>query len=90
MTLNAWDRVLYVTNYTVVLPTLRRTIRVLPERTVRRLRDRAERREAAATYMDETVRVGILRRMAVDRFDARSDANVIYYMELRTRSGRGQ
>ena len=90
MTLNAWDRVLYVTNYTVVLPTLRRTIRVLPERTVRRLRDRAERREAAATYMDETVRVGILRRMSVDRFDVRSDATSIHLHELRTRSGEGQ
>jgi hypothetical protein len=90
MTLNAWDRVLFATSYTVVLPTLRRTVRVLPERTVRRLRDRAERREAAATYMDETVRVGILRRMAVDRFDVRSDATSIHLHELRTRSGRGQ
>ena len=90
MTLNAWDRVLFFTSYTVVLPTLRRTVRVLPERTVRRLRDRAERREAAATYMDETVRVGILRRMAVDRFDVRSDATSIHLHELRTRSGRGQ
>ncbi len=90
MTLRAWDRVLFATSYTVVLPTLRRTVRVLPTSVVRRLRDRSERREAAATYMDETVRVGILRRMAVDRFDVRSDATSIHLHELRTRSGRGQ
>jgi hypothetical protein len=30
-------------------------------------------------------RVGVLRRFAIDRYDARSDANVTYYMELRRR-----
>jgi hypothetical protein len=87
------DRVPYAFAYRFMLPTIRRTIRVLPTSAVRRLRDRAEMREASATYMhtmDETDRVGILRRMAVDRFDVRSDATYIYLRELRRRSGREQ
>lgn len=93
MTWELRDRVPYVFAYSILLPTLRRTIRVLPTSAVRRLRDRAERREASATYifrMDETDRVGILRRMAVDRFDVRSDALGIHLSELRRRSGREQ
>lgn len=84
------DRVLFVIAYRIVLPALRRTLRVLPTSAVRVLRDRAEMREAASHYTNENVRVGILRRMAVDRHDVRSDATMIHLHELRRRSGREQ
>ena len=83
------DRVLFVIAYRIVLPTLRRTLRVLPTSAVRVLRDRAERREARSHYTTETVRVGALRRTAVDRFDVRSDATMIHLHELRRRSETG-
>ena len=90
MTWELRDRVPYAFAYRFLLPTIRRTIRVLPTSAVRVLRDRAEMREASATYTNETDRVGILRRMAVDRFDVRSDATLIHLHELRRRSGREQ
>lgn len=80
------DRVTLDAYYAVILPAVKACIRMLPTSTVRRLRDRAERREARARYADERTRVGILRRQAVDRFDARSDATGAYYWELRRRN----
>jgi hypothetical protein len=80
------DRLTYEATYRVLLPGITRAVRLLPTRCVRALANRADRREAQATYADEAKRVGVLRRMAVDRYDARSDAAVTYYMELRRRS----
>jgi hypothetical protein len=82
----ATDRLTYEATYRVILPGIAAAIRVLPNRCVRALAYRADRREAEAHYTDEAVRVGVLRRMAVDRFDARSDAATTYYFELRRRS----
>ena len=84
--ITAADRFYYEWTYRVVLPSITRFVRVLPTSCVRRLADRADRREAAATYTREGTRVGVLRRKAVDRFDARSGAAVTYYFELRRRS----
>jgi hypothetical protein len=79
------DRLTYEATYRVILPGIAAVSRLLPTRCVRALANRADRREAQARYTDEAKRVGVLRRMAVDRFDARSDANVTYYLELRRR-----
>jgi hypothetical protein len=83
--ISAADRFYYEASYRALLPAITLTARVLPLRVLRRLADRADRREAAAYYTDEAVRVGVLRRMSVDRFDVRSDAVSIYYTELRRR-----
>lgn len=84
---DALDRALFEASYRLLLPAIRRAVRVLPTRIVRLLADRADRREAAANYLPgpETARVGILRRQAVDRYDVRSDATMAYYGELRRR-----
>ena len=82
------DRVTYTLTYRVALPTLAASVRILPTGIVRALAFRADRREAAAEYEDAARRGGLLRRMAVDRFDARSDAAVIYWRELQVRAGR--
>lgn len=87
MTVRTYDRLLWETSYRVVLPTIRTTLRFLPTSTIRRLRDRAERREARSRYIAETERVGILRRLAVDRWDIRSDVLLVHLRELRIRSG---
>lgn len=89
--IRAYDRLAYTVVYgggrgRGVLALLELVTRRLPTRTVRRLADRADRREAAARYDVETRRVGVLRRIAVDRYDARADAACIYYTELRRRS----
>lgn len=81
------DRITLDGYYAVILPAMRAIVRVLPGRTVMRLRDRAERREARARYVDERTRVGILRRQAVDRSDARGDATATYLAELERRYG---
>jgi len=83
--IRAHDRIMYEVTYRVLLPGMQRAIRLLPTRLVWTLANRAERREAAARYADGMQRVGVLRRFAIDRYDARSDANVTYYMELRRR-----
>ena len=87
MALTVWDRACYAVAYGAFLPTLDRVVRVLPTRVVRRLAERADRREAAAHYGDELQRVGLLRRYAVDRYDVRSDATGSYWRELRRRAG---
>ena len=97
-TIDARDRFYYFATYRMALPLIAAVARRLPARTVRALADRADRREAEARYADgitdraaylaaEVQRVGVLRRTAIDRFDARSDAAVTYYMELRRRGG---
>jgi len=58
----------------------------MPYRMLRRMADRADRREAAARYDDGAARVGVLRRQAIDRYDSRSDAACIYYAALRARN----
>ena len=83
--LTAYDRAVFGVTYRAVLPGTAAVARLLPYRVLRTLANRADRREAAAYYRDEAVRVGALRRYAVDRFDARSDAVGIYYRELRRR-----
>jgi hypothetical protein len=83
--ITAYDRALFEATYRAVLPALEALARRVPRRVLRALANRADRREAAAYYTDEAVRVGALRRIAVDRFDARSDAVSIYYRELRRR-----
>jgi len=83
--IRAYDRATYEVTYRVALPGLTRAVRLLPTRTVRRLASRADRREAEATYTDGMQRVGVLRRFAIDRYDVRADASVIYYFELRRR-----
>ena len=83
--ITAYDRALFEATYRAVLPSIAAVTRLLPYRVLRTLANRADRREAAAHYRDEAVRVGALRRYAVDRFDARSDAVGIYYRELRRR-----
>jgi hypothetical protein len=83
---SAADRFYYEASYRALLPLITLTARCVPLRVLRRLADRADRREAEAHYTDEARRVGILRRMAVDRYDVRSDTAVTYYLELRRRS----
>ena len=58
----------------------------MPYRMLRRMADRADRREAAARYDDGAARVGVLRRQAIDRYDVRADSTCIYYAELRCRN----
>lgn len=95
-TIDARDRVYYEASYRVLLPLMERLVRVLPSRVLRMLAGRADRREAEARYGDgitdraaylaaEARRVGMLRRMAIDRYDVRSDATTVYYFELRRR-----
>ena len=84
--ISAADRFYYEASYRALLPAITLTARVLPSRLLRMLADRADRREAEAHYTDEARRVGVLRRMAVDRYDVRSDTAVTYYTELRRRS----
>jgi hypothetical protein len=84
--IGAADRFYYEASYRALLPAITLTARVLPLRVLRRLADRADRREAEAHYTDEARRVGLLRRMAIDRYDVRSDTAVTYYFELRRRS----
>ena len=83
--LTAYDRAMYEVAYRVILPGITAVARRIPYRVLRTLASRADRREAAAYYSDEAARVGVLRRMAVDRFDVRSDTAVTYYLELRRR-----
>jgi hypothetical protein len=83
--IRATDRLTYEATYRVILPSIATVIRLLPTRCVQALAYRADRREARAHYTDGSVRVGVLRRMAIDRFDARSDAAITYYFELRRR-----
>jgi len=83
--ISAYDRLTYEWSYRVLLPCIRRAIRVLPGRLVRLLADRSDRREAQAHYVEGMQRVGILRRYAIDRYDVRADTNVTYYTELRRR-----
>jgi hypothetical protein len=83
--IRAYDRLLYEGTYRALLPGMQRAIRLLPTRLVWTLANRADRREAAARYADGMARVGVLRRFAIDRYDARADANAIYYLELRRR-----
>ena len=95
-TIDARDRFYYAAAYRVMLPGITFVARLLPYRVLRALANRADRREAEARYADgitdraaylaaEAKRVGVLRRMAIDRFDVRSDTSVTYYMELRRR-----
>lgn len=95
--IDARDRFYYSAYYRLVLPSIGAVARVLPTRFVRALASRADRREAAAEYghgasdraaslAAEAKRVGVLRRLAIDRYDARADATVTYYAELRRRS----
>ena len=95
-TIDARDRIYYEASYRVILPGITAVARLLPYRVLRALANRADRREAEASYADgitdraaylaaEAKRVGVLRRMAIDRFDVRSDTSVTYYMELRRR-----
>jgi hypothetical protein len=83
--ITARDRFYYEASYRVILPGITFVARLLPYRVLRALANRADRREAEANYTDGAKRVGMLRRMAVDRFDVRSDTSVTYYMELRRR-----
>ena len=80
------DRLTYEATYRVILPGIATVSRLLPTRCVMALANRADRREAAARYADGMARVGVLRRFAIDRYDARADANVTYYLELRRRN----
>ena len=82
------DRITYTATYRLALPFAGALARVLPTRFVRTLAFRADRREAAASYTDGDRRVGFLRRLAIDRYDARADASVVYYRELQIRAGR--
>lgn len=86
--IDARDRFYYETSYRVLLPCMTAVARILPYRVLRSLANRADRREAAAHYTYEALRVGVLRRLAVDRFDVRSDAACTYYFELRRRGER--
>lgn len=99
-TIDARDRMYYEAAYRVLLPSMKRLVRVLPFRVLRMLANRADRREAEARYGDgitdraaylasEAQRVGMLRRMAIDRYDVRADATTVYYFELRRR-GEGR
>jgi hypothetical protein len=83
--IRATDRLTYEATYRVILPGIAALARLLPTRALRALAYRSDRREAEARYTDEAKRVGVLRRMSVDRYDARADTNVIYYFELRRR-----
>jgi hypothetical protein len=96
-TIDARDRFYYEASYRVMLPGITAVARLLPYRVLRALANRADRREAEASYADgitdraaylaaEARRVGILQRMAIDRYDVRSDTAVTYYFELRRRS----
>ena len=67
------DRFYYQTAYRIVLPAVSVVSRILPERALAAAARKAAEREERARYRDETVRVGILRRTAVDRYDHRSD-----------------
>ena len=87
--IRAYDRIIYEATYRGLLAAIGRAIRLLPIRVVLALANRADRREAAARYADGMARVGVLRRFAIDRYDARADANVTYYLELRRR-GEGR
>lgn len=95
-TIDARDRIYYEASYRVILPGITAVARLLPYRVLRALANRADRREAEASYADgitdraaylaaEARRVGVLRRMAIDRYDVRSDTCVTYYLELRRR-----
>ena len=90
--IRAYDRLTYAIVYGGErVPGMLRVLELLaarmPYRMLRRMADRADRREAAARYDDGTARVGVLRRQAIDRYDVRSDATCIYYAELRARKG---
>lgn len=95
--IDARDRVYYFVTFRAALPVIEAVARRLPARIVRALANRSDRREAEARYAPvgtdranylaaEARRVGVLRRMAVDRYDARASAAVVYYLELRRRS----
>ena len=83
--IRAYDRLMYEATYRVLLPSITRAVRLLPTRRVQVLAYRADRREARARYSDGMQRVGVLRRIAIDRYDVRADAAVTYYVELRRR-----
>jgi hypothetical protein len=96
-TIDIRDRIYYEASYRVILPGITAVARLLPCRVLRALANRADRREAEASYGDgitdraaylaaEARRVGVLRRMAIDRYDVRADATTVYYFELRRRS----
>jgi len=89
--IRAYDRAVYTLTYggelrMGMLRVLELLVTFMPYRTLRRMADRADRREAEARYDDGAARVGILRRQAIDRYDVRSDATCVYYAELRKRN----
>ena len=95
-TIDARDRIYYEASYGVILPGITAVARLLPYRVLRALANRADRKEAEASYAygitdraaylaAEAQRVGVLRRMAVDRYDVRAVVTTVYYFELRRR-----